>query len=266
MVQQMASKTSAALKANKAAGKGSLIGYYPAGYPNLDDSVAAAVAMCKNGVDVLELGVPYSDPVMDGPVIQEATLVALEHGFKLKQVFEAVKKITSQVDTPVLVMTYWNPVLSYGVENFARDLAAAGGAGLITPDLIPDEAKEWLEASDRFDLDRVFLAAPSSSAERVQTAVDLSRGFVYAVSTMGITGARQEVDKLAKQVVAGVRGSSDTQNTAVGIGISTADQVLEVNQYADGAIVGSAFVRAYQDGGIDALVDKVQELSKPLRK
>ncbi|WP_296631672.1 tryptophan synthase subunit alpha [Rhodoluna sp.] len=262
----MASKTSQKLKANKAAGLGSLIGYYPAGYPTLDDSVEAAVTMCQNGVDVLELGVPYSDPVMDGPVIQAATLVALENGFKLKQVFEAVKRITQQVDTPVLVMTYWNPVLSYGVEKFASDLAAAGGAGLITPDLIPDEAKEWLQASDEFELDRVFLAAPSSSSERVQTAVDLSRGFVYAVSTMGITGARKEVDQLAKQVVSSVRHASTEQNTAVGIGISTADQVLEVNQYADGAIVGSAFVRAYQDGGLEALKAKVQELSKPLRK
>ena len=120
--------------------------------------------MCKNGVDVLELGVPYSDPVMDGIVIQEATQMAIENGFKLKQLFGAVKAITEQVDTPVLVMTYWNPVLSYGVENFARDLKAAGGAGLITPDLIPDEAAEWLDASDKYELDRVFLAAPTSSA------------------------------------------------------------------------------------------------------
>ena len=262
----MTSKTSAVLKANKAAGNGSLIGYFPAGYPTLEGSVEAAIAMCENGVDVLELGVPYSDPVMDGVVIQEATLEALENGFKLKQVFDAVREITAKVDTPVLVMTYWNPVLQYGVENFARDLVAAGGAGLITPDLIPDEAGDWLEISEKYDLDRVFLGTPSSSNERMKTAADLSRGFVYAVSTMGITGARAEVDANARKVVAKVREVSTEANTAVGIGISTADQVVEVNSYSDGAIVGSAFVRAYAEGGVEALKSKTIELSARLKK
>ena len=261
----MTSSTSQVLKANKSSGKGSLIGYFPAGYPSLEASVDAAIAMCQNGVDVLELGVPYSDPVMDGLVIQEATNQALENGFKLSQVFEAVKRITSVVDTPVLVMTYWNPVLSYGVEKFARDLKASGGAGLITPDLIPDEANEWLKASDEYDLERVFLAAPTSSESRIEKACELSRGFVYAVSTMGITGARDTVDNLAKQVVAGVRSAAPEQNTAVGIGISTAEQVVDVNSYADGAIVGSAFVKAYASGGLDALTAKVNELSAGLR-
>ena len=260
----MSSKTADVLIARKSSGKGSLIGYFPAGYPTLEKSVEAAIAMCKNGVDVLELGVPYSDPVMDGLVIQQATEQALENGFKLKQVFDAVKQITAAVDTPVLVMTYWNPVISYGVDKFAHDLAEAGGAGLITPDLIPDEAKEWLEASDKYELDRVFLTAPTSTPERVKNACDLSRGFVYAVSTMGITGTRESVDDLAKQVVESVRNASATQNTAVGIGISSASQVREVNDYADGAIVGSAFIRAYADGGVDALATKTAELAKAL--
>ncbi|MEN9955772.1 MAG: hypothetical protein RLY34_579 [Actinomycetota bacterium] len=262
----MRSSTSSVLKANKASGKGSLIGYFPAGYPSLDESVEAAIAMCKNGVDVLELGVPYSDPVMDGLVIQEATGLALDKGFKLSQVFEAVKRITSEVDTPVLVMTYWNPVLSYGVEKFATDLKAAGGAGLITPDLIPDEAADWLRVSDELDLDRVFLAAPTSSPERMKNACDLSRGFVYAVSTMGITGARDNVDNLAKKVVSGVRNAAPDQNTAVGIGISTAEQVNDVNSYADGAIIGSAFVKAYAASGVAGLTAKVLEVSAGLSK
>ncbi|MFM1984415.1 MAG: hypothetical protein RL723_850 [Actinomycetota bacterium] len=262
----MRSSTSSVLKANRASGKGSLIGYFPAGYPSLDESVEAAIAMCKNGVDVLELGVPYSDPVMDGLVIQEATGLALEKGFKLSQVFEAVKRITAEVDTPVLVMTYWNPVLSYGVEKFATDLKAAGGAGLITPDLIPDEAADWLRISDQLDLDRVFLAAPTSSAERMKNACDLSRGFVYAVSTMGITGARDTVDNLAKKVVSGVRNAAPDQNTAVGIGISTAEQVIDVNSYADGAIIGSAFVKAYAALGVAGLTAKVLEVSAGLSK
>ncbi|MEY3538108.1 MAG: hypothetical protein RL645_922 [Actinomycetota bacterium] len=254
------SKTEAILTANKADGAGSLVGYFPIGYPTLEGSIEAAVAMCQNGVDVLELGVPYSDPVMDGPVIQAATLEALEGGFKLSQVFEAVREVVARTEAAVLVMTYWNPVLQYGVESFAKELKAAGGAGLITPDLIPDEAGEWLRVSDELGLDRVFLATPSSSQGRVANTCNLSRGFVYAVSTMGITGARAELDAKARSVVASVREASTTALTCVGIGVSTAEQVTEINEYADGAIVGSAFVRAYQNDGLPGLVAKVREL------
>lgn len=260
------SATSDALKANSDQGKDSLIGYFPIGYPSLEASIEAAVAMCEEGVDVLELGVPYSDPVMDGVVIQEATQEALQNGFKLRSLFPALKQITSRVDTPILVMTYWNPVLQYGVENFASDLKDAGGAGLITPDLIPDEAIAWLEQSDKHELDRVFLATPTSTQERVDTATRLSRGFVYAVSTMGITGERQEVDQSARQVVASVRAANADQNVAVGIGISTATQASQVNDYADGAIVGSVFVKAYQQGGIEALREKVREIVEGLKR
>ena len=260
------SPTATRLKANRDAGRGSLVGYFPAGYPTLQGAIDAAITMCQNGVDVLEVGVPYSDPVMDGPVIQEATQIALDAGFRLKDVFATVKAITEVVDTPVLVMTYWNPVLQYGVDRFAADLAAAGGAGLITPDLIPDEAAEWLAASSKYDLDRVFLATPTSSDERLKRASELSRGFVYSVSTMGITGAREEVDQMARGVVAGVRRVAPEQNTCVGIGISTADQVDEVNGYSDGAIVGSVFIRAYQGGGLSSLKEKTLELSANLNK
>jgi tryptophan synthase alpha chain len=260
------SKTEAILRANKSSGRGSLIGYFPVGYPTLEDSIEAAIAMCQSGIDVLELGIPYSDPVMDGPVIQAATLEALAHGFKLKQTFEAVKAITAAVDTPVLVMTYWNPVMQYGPERFAEDLKAAGGAGLITPDLIPDEANDWLKAAKKFDLDRVFLAAPTSNVARMSSACEKSQGFVYAVSTMGITGARKEVDSLAKEVVSKVRSASAEALTCVGIGISTADQVVEVNRYADGAIVGSAFVKAYAEGGLKSLKSKVSELAAGLSR
>ena len=260
------SRTSDVLKANAAASKDSLIGYFPAGYPTLQDSIEAAVAMCEAGIDVLELGVPYSDPVMDGIVIQEATQEALENGFKLRQVFDAVKQISDRVDTPVLVMTYWNPVLQYGIERFATDLKNAGGAGLITPDLIPDEAAEWLKVSDDLALDRVFLATPTSTPERVKRAADLSRGFVYAVSTMGITGAREEVDQMARGVVASVRAEAPNQNTAVGIGISTSEQAAQVNEYSDGAIIGSVFVKAYKSGGVEELSAKVREIVAGLNK
>jgi tryptophan synthase alpha chain len=260
------SQTEDVLRTNREAKRDSLIGYFPAGYPTLAASVEAAVAMCEAGVDVLELGVPYSDPVMDGLVIQEATQEALENGFKLKQVFEAVKQIKARVDTPVLVMTYWNPVLQYGIEKFAQDLRDAGGAGLITPDLIPDEATNWIKISDDLELDRVFLATPSSTPERVKRAAELSRGFVYAVSTMGITGAREKVDQLARKVVASVRNEAPGQNTAVGIGISTGEQAAQVNEYADGAIIGSVFIKAYRDGGLEGLRCKVTEIVSGLNK
>ena len=237
-----------------------LIGYFPAGYPTMSDSVEACVAMCESGIDILELGVPYSDPVMDGLVIQVATEQALANGFKLSNFFELLKQITSRVDTPVLVMSYWNPILQYGVERFAKDLKAAGGAGLITPDLIPDEASDWLKYSDELELDRVFMATPSSSQARLDEVARLSRGFIYAVSTMGITGAREDLDAKARGVVSGVRKTATKVPVCVGIGISTADQVTEVNTYADGAIVGSVFIKAYRDGGVEELKTTVRKL------
>lgn len=254
------SKTEDILHSLTAKGEPALIGYFPAGYPTMSDSVEACVAMCESGIDILELGVPYSDPVMDGLVIQVATEQALTNGFKLSMFFDLVKQITSRVSTPVLVMSYWNPILQYGVERFSRDLKAAGGSGLITPDLIPDEAADWLALSDELDLDRVFMATPSSSQKRLNEVARLSRGFIYAVSTMGITGAREDLDAKARAVVSGVRDTSTRVPVCVGIGISTADQVSEVNSYADGAIVGSVFIKAYRDGGIIELRNAVKKL------
>jgi len=237
------------VRARREAGTGALIGYLPVGFPDLDTSVEAAVALAENGVDIIELGLPYSDPVMDGPVIQAATQQALAQGFRLRDGFEAVRRITSRTDVPVVLMTYWNPVVQYGVDRFADDLAAAGGAGLITPDLIPDEGADWIAASDRTGLDRIFLAAPSSSPDRLKQAVSASRGFVYAVSTMGITGARSDVDAAARGLVERLR-EAGSESACVGLGISTAEQVREVLDYADGAIVGSALVSALANGGV----------------
>lgn len=252
------------IRARKDAGSGALIGYLPVGFPNLQTSIDAAVALVENGVDILELGLPYSDPVMDGIVIQKATQAALADGFKLRHGFEAVAAITERVNAPVLVMTYWNPVVQFGVEKFAIELKGVGGAGLITPDLIPDEAGDWLDISERFDLDRVFLAAPSSTDARLKQAVDASRGFTYAVSTMGITGARADLDSAARTLLGRLRAVGST-SACVGVGISTADQVREVISYADGAIVGSALVQALAEGGVSAVASTAAALATGLK-
>jgi tryptophan synthase alpha chain len=244
-----ATSVGATIDANRRAGIGTLIGYLPVGFPDLATSIDAAVALVENGVDVLELGVPYSDPVMDGLAIQQATQTALTGGFRVRDVFTAVEAIRSRVQAPVLVMTYWNPVLQYGPDRFADALVNAGGAGLITPDITPDSAAPWIAISERTGLDRVFLAAPSSTAARLAETVAASRGFVYAVSTMGITGARYDVDAAARTLVARLR-AADARNVCVGIGISTAEQVAEVLNYADGAIVGSALVTALAEHGV----------------
>lgn len=256
----MSSQVEAVLAELKSQGRGALIGYLPVGFPSVDESIEAAVALVENGADILELGVPYSDPVMDGLVIQEATQKALEDGFRLSDAFRAVQEITARVSAPVLLMTYYNPVLQYGVEAFARDLAAAGGAGLITPDLIPDEAGQWIAAAEKYDLDRIFLAAPSSTDERLAQAVKLCRGFVYAVSTMGITGARTDVDAAAHTLVDRLHRAG-ARYVGVGVGISSGAQVTEVLTYAEGAIVGSLLVKALASGGVTAVAQCAADLA-----
>ena len=256
----MTSRVAAAIDAAHADGRGAFIGYLPLGFPDLQTSIDAAVTLAENGADILELGPPYSDPVIDGTVIQEATQAALAGGFRLRDTFTAVAEITRRVEVPVLVMTYWNPVLQYGVDRYADDLMAAGGAGLITPDITPEAAGEWIAASERTGLDRVFLAAPTSTDERLDLIVEHSTGFVYTVSTMGITGERAELDAAARTLVGRLR-ERGAGHTCVGIGISNAQQVAGVLGYADGAIVGTALVRALRDGGLDGLGEAARALA-----
>jgi len=256
----MTSRVEAVIDQARADGRGVLIGYLPAGYPDIQTSIDAVIALSESGADIIELGVPYSDPVMDGLVIQRATNASLDGGFRLANLFEILRATTGVVSAPILVMTYWNPVVQYGVERFAQALRESGGAGLITPDLIPDEASEWIAASDKFELDRVFLAAPSSSAARLENAVRQSRGFVYAVSTMGITGARADLDEAARLLVGRLKAVG-AERVCVGVGISTAQQVRDVAQYADGAIVGSHLVTALSDDGVAGVSRVTAELA-----
>lgn len=232
----------------RAEGRPALVGYLPAGYPTLPESIEAAVALGNNGADIIEIGIPYSDPVMDGAVIQHATTTALANGFRVAQVFEVIEAISTRTNAVPVVMSYWNPIMQRGVDRFARELAAAGGAGIITPDLIPDEADEWFKASLAHGLDRIFLVAPSSTRERMDLTVKASSGFVYAVSIMGVTGARDAVSNAASSVVERARATG-ARNICVGLGVSTRQHVEEIGAYADGVIVGTALVRALGEGG-----------------
>jgi tryptophan synthase alpha chain len=243
----------------RAEGRAALVGYLPAGFPTVAGGISAVRAMIESGVDLVEVGLPYSDPVMDGPVIQRAGEQALAGGVRTRDVLATVAAV-ADAGVPVVVMTYWNPVEKYGVNAFARDLAAAGGAGLITPDLIPDEAQEWLAASDEHDLDRIFLVSPSSTDERIAMTVAHCRGFVYATAVMGVTGARESTSNLAPTLVQRIKAVSGTLPVGVGLGVRSGAQAAEVGSFADGVIVGSALVSALGEGGEAALRRLTAEL------
>ncbi|MDT0201291.1 tryptophan synthase subunit alpha [Nocardioides sp. AE5] len=237
----------------RAEGRSALVGYLPAGFPDVDTSIEAMRVMVDAGCDVIEIGLPYSDPVMDGPTIQAAAQQALDAGMRTRDVFRVVEAVAA-TGMPPLVMTYWNPVERYGVERFAADLASAGGAGLITPDITPDYGAEWIAAADAHDLDKVFLVAPSSTDERIAMTTAACRGFVYATAVMGVTGTRTSTSDLAGPLVARTREFSPAGGdlpVGVGLGVSNGDQAAEVAAYADGVIVGSAFVRTLLDAGND---------------
>ena len=215
-----------------------LIGYLPAGFPTLEGSISAISSMIEGGVDVVEVGVPYSDPVMDGPVIQQASELALKNGVTIKDIFTIVARISA----PTLVMSYWNPIERFGVNEFATRLRISGGEGVITPDLTIEESVDWIEATDRECLHRVYVVAPSTSQERLAKVTSQCSGFVYAASLMGVTGARSSISSQARSLVERIREVSSTP-VCVGLGVSTGAQAREIAQYADGVIVGSAFIK-----------------------
>jgi tryptophan synthase alpha chain len=259
------SKLADCIDTAKAEGRAALIAYVPVGYPTVDDSIAAMVAAVEAGADAIEVGVPYSDPGIDGPVIQEAVDVAVRAGVGMPDVLRAVAAVAAAGAVPV-VMSYWNPIERYGVQRFAADLAAAGGAGAITPDLIPEEAGEWLAASDEHGLDRVFLVAPSSTDARLRSTTAASRGFVYVASTMGVTGTRATVSDAARELVARTREARPDIALCVGLGVSNGAQAAEIAAFADGVIVGSAYVRALLDGrGADGVRGLTTDLAEGVR-
>jgi tryptophan synthase alpha chain len=249
----------------RAESRAALIAYLPVGYPTVEGSIEALRAAVEGGADIVEIGVPYSDPGMDGPVIQQAVDVAVRAGVGMRDVLRAVEAVAAAGAVPV-VMSYWNPVERYGVERFAADLAAAGGAGAITPDLVPDEAAAWIAAAEAADLDRVFLVAPSSTDARLRTTTAACRGFVYAASTMGVTGTRARVGEAAEALVARTRAAAPELPVCVGLGVSDGAQAAQVAGFADGVIVGSAYVRELLEGrGTDGVRALSEDLAQGVR-
>ena len=243
--------------------RAALIGYLPAGFPSYEGAVQAMTAMVEAGVDAIEVGMPYTDPLMEGPVISAAHQAALDAGTRQADVLRTVEAVAA-TGVPTVVMGYWNPVHRYGFTRWAADLKKAGGAGAITPDLIPEEAAEWLAACRVHDLDPIFLVAPSSTDERIAVVGRTNRGFVYAAAVMGVTGARAEVGAGARRLVERVRAQTPLP-VAVGLGVSNGAQAAEVAGFADAVVVGSALVRALADEGVEAVRRLSAELASGVR-
>ncbi|MEU6983617.1 tryptophan synthase subunit alpha [Streptomyces sp. NPDC046237] len=254
----------------KAENRAALIAYLPAGFPTVDGGIAAIKAVFDGGADIVEVGLPHSDPVLDGPVIQTADDIALRGGVRIADVMRTVREAFEATGKPVLVMTYWNPIDRYGVERFTEELAAAGGAGCILPDLPVQESAQWREHAEKHGLATVFVVAPSSQDARLATITAAGSGFVYAASLMGVTGTRESVGAEAADLVRRTRATSDLP-VCVGLGVSNAEQAKEVASFADGVIVGSAFVKRMLDAdgeaaGLAAVRELAGELAEGVRR
>nr|WP_203597910.1 tryptophan synthase subunit alpha [Streptomyces sp. SID7909] len=258
------------LAATRAENRAALIAYLPAGFPTVDGGIEAVKAAVAGGADVIEVGLPHSDPVLDGPVIQTADDIALRGGVRIADVMRTVREAHEATGAPILVMTYWNPIDRYGVERFTAELAEAGGAGCILPDLPVQESALWREHAERHGLATVFVVAPSSKDERIATITDAGSGFVYAASLMGVTGTRASVGAQAQDLVRRTRATTELP-VCVGLGVSDAAQAAEVAGFADGVIVGSAFVKCMLDApdeaaGLAGVRSLAADLAEGVRK
>jgi len=262
-------KVSETIRAANADGRAALVIYLPAGYPDMETSQECLEAAVEGGADVLEVGFPYSDPLMDGPVIQAANQVALDAGYTPVDDVAMCDRLTAVVDAPVLAMTYFNIAWHYGgverLDGFAEDCARAGLSGVILPDLPAIEGGPWQATADRMGLETVFLTSPASTDERIGAVAGRTTGFVYATSTMGVTGVRESLSDRAAPLVDRIRSVTD-KPVCVGIGVSTAEHAREVAGFADGVIVGSAAVRAATEGGPKAVRKLVESLARGVRE
>lgn len=253
----------------RAENRAALIAYIPAGFPSQSGCVKAIQALAAAGVDAIEIGFPYSDPVMDGPTIQEAAEIAIKAGTSAADVLTALKS-ASEAGVAAVVMTYWNPVEKYGVDNFARAVAAHGGSGVITPDLTIEESGPWLAATSSSSINPIYVVAPSTSDARLAQVAAKTGGFVYAASVMGVTGARANISVDAAALVSRIRVVTSLP-VCVGLGVSTREHAKSVAAYADGVIVGSAFIKLFldaenEDGALSAVSLLAKELAAGVRE
>ncbi len=243
----------------KKSGKKAFIPYIMAGHPSLNDTKRLVREIEEAGADVLELGVPFSDPLADGPTIQSASESAIRQGTTLRKVITLVQEIRDTTNMPIVLMTYCNPVFKFGMEKFAKQATEAGVAGVIIPDLIPDEAHDFLVYAKKYGLDTIFLLAPTSTEERIRKVIRASTGFIYYVSITGITGSRILMDATMQATLSTIR-SMTSKPVAVGFGISSPEEASSVSKIADGVIVGSAIVRLIMIG------NDVKDFVRSLRK
>jgi tryptophan synthase alpha chain len=253
----------------KSENRAALIGYLPAGFPSKKECISAIRAMVAGGVDAIEIGYPYSDPVMDGPVIQAAAEKSLSNGTSASDVFD-ILEASVKLGIPAVVMTYWNPIERYGVTEFAAEIAKRGGSGVITPDLTIEESNGWKDACAKAAINRIYVVAPSTSNERLPSVASQCSGFVYAASLMGVTGTRGAVSGKASELVSRIKKETKTP-VAVGLGVSNGAQAREVAQYADGVIVGSAFIKKIQEAknfkkALKELTSLAEELAAGVRR
>jgi len=265
-IRLLAGALARARQQNRAA----LIGYLPAGFPTVNGGIAAIQAVLSSGADVVEVGLPHSDPVLDGPVIQTADDIALRGGVRVSDVIRTVREAHRATGKPLLVMSYWNPIARYGIERFASELAEGGGAGCVLPDLPVQESAPWRDHAAGHGLATVFVVAPSSTDERLREITAAGSGFVYASALMGVTGTRASVSDAAGALVRRVRATTELP-VCVGIGISNAAQAARVAGFADGVIVGAALVKAILDApdqaaGLAALRKLTAELADGVRR
>ena len=242
--------------------RAALIGYIPAGFPTIDGCKAAIDVLIESGFDAVEIGYPYSDPVMDGPIIQHAADIALRNGVKAKDVMATLNHAASN-GVAAVVMTYWNPIEQFGTDQFAHAIAQAGGSGVITPDLSFEQAQPWKVSATQAGINTIFVVAPSTTNERLQKVTGITSGFIYAASLMGVTGTRNSISDSARELVARIRRVS-TLPIAVGLGVSTPDQAREVATYADGVIIGSALIKELLDKDLESGLQSLRVLAESL--
>ncbi len=253
-----------AFESARSDGRTAIVPFLTVGHPTLEASLDCVVAVVKAGADVVELGVPFSDPLAEGPVIQASSFKALENGITVSDCIEAAAELRRRgVTVPLVLMGYYNPIISYGSEKFCGDAAQAGVNGLIVPDLPTEEAGPLLKISGDHDLSLIPLVALTSPESRVKAAAEIATGFVYCVSTLGVTGARDEVSGRVRGLVEMVKRHTSLP-TGVGFGISTSEHVAEIGKFADGAVVGSALIRAIDDGPVDSASGRAAEFVREL--